>query len=130
MTMWKVWKTGSEVFYYLEKKSADEALEEVRKDEPDADSIQACTQEEADEIKGKTKQEELYRTEARGFLFLFRRMWGDERGDRWDCHVARKETPNDMRGFAWMPIKADWRDFVLWCLENFPYENAAMEVTA
>ena len=70
-----------------------------------------------------TTEEIYYKGENTGFLFLIRRMWGDERGDRWDCHVAKAETPNDLHGFAWMPIKADWRDFVLWCLCNFPHED-------
>ena len=55
--MWRVWKTGSEVFYYLEKDSMDEALAEVRRIEPGADSCQACTEEEANEIKGGKKHE-------------------------------------------------------------------------
>ena len=50
--MWKVWKAGSEVTYFLEKDSVDEALAEIRKIEPNADSCQACTDEEAKKIKG------------------------------------------------------------------------------
>ena len=56
MTMWKVWKTGSEVFYYIEKANADEAIAEVRKMNPEVNSIQACTSAEAEEIRNGGKQ--------------------------------------------------------------------------
>ena len=70
-----------------------------------------------------TREETIWKEEKRGFSFLFRRLWGDERGDRYVCDVAWNKAPDELHGFAWMPIKADWRDFVLWCLANFPYEE-------
>lgn len=70
-----------------------------------------------------TREEVIWKEENKGFSFLFRRMWGDKRGDRYVCDVAWSKTPDELHGFAWMPIKADWRDFVLWCLTNFPYEE-------
>ena len=51
MTMYKVWKAGTEIFYYLEKESIDQALMEIRKINPDVDSCQRLTDEEAKAIK-------------------------------------------------------------------------------
>lgn len=49
--MYKVWRTGDPMVYYVEKDSMDEAFAEVRKIRPDADSAQMCTEEEARRIR-------------------------------------------------------------------------------
>lgn len=49
--MYKIWKTGMDIYYFIEKENMDEAFAEARKMCPDADSGQLCTEEEAERIR-------------------------------------------------------------------------------
>ena len=69
----------------------------------------------------------IYKDTEKNIIFTVMREWGKdvEHKDRYHCYVADMGTPDKKIGFATMPIVADWRDFLLWCIYNYKKEEVA-----